>query len=140
MVMAVDGCSLPLPALTNTDCESNTVVGYLCAPITAHGKGKGRAGETSRLSPSFQIFWLSRRQWHTITRLHQRAHNYTQYVRHQTRMWANAQRDGRPAEYRWRPLFNAAVWLTPTTAVQCSNAANRRNPWKLAGVHQTQTI
>jgi len=24
-------------------------------------------------------------------------------------MWANAQRDGRPAEYRWRPLFNAAV-------------------------------
>jgi len=23
-------------------------------------------------------------------------------------MWANAQRDGRHAEYRWRPLFNAA--------------------------------
>ena len=23
-------------------------------------------------------------------------------------MWANAQRDGRPAENRWRPLFNAA--------------------------------
>ena len=23
-------------------------------------------------------------------------------------VWANAQRDGRPAEYRWRPLFNAA--------------------------------
>jgi len=22
--------------------------------------------------------------------------------------WANAQRDGRPDEYRWRPLFNAA--------------------------------
>jgi len=22
-------------------------------------------------------------------------------------MWANVQRDGRPAEYRWRPLFNA---------------------------------
>jgi len=22
-------------------------------------------------------------------------------------MWANAQRDGRPAEYRWHPLFNA---------------------------------
>jgi len=28
-------------------------------------------------------------------------------------MWANAQRDGRPAEYRSRPLLNAAVWLTP---------------------------
>jgi len=23
------------------------------------------------------------------------------------RMWANIQRDGRPAKYRWRPLFNA---------------------------------
>ena len=23
-------------------------------------------------------------------------------------MWANAQRDGRPAEYKWRPLFYAA--------------------------------
>jgi len=25
-----------------------------------------------------------------------------------TNMWANAQRDGRPTKYRWRPLFNAA--------------------------------
>jgi len=25
-----------------------------------------------------------------------------------TRMWANVQRDGRPAEYWWRPMFNAA--------------------------------
>jgi len=53
-------------------------------------------------------------------------------------MWANAQRDGRPAQYRWRPLFNAAVWLTPTTRVQCSNAAKTRKPLKLAGVPQTR--
>jgi len=26
----------------------------------------------------------------------------------QTRMWADTQRDGRPAEYMWRFLFNAA--------------------------------
>jgi len=26
----------------------------------------------------------------------------------QLEMWANAQRDGRPAKYRWHPLFNAA--------------------------------
>jgi len=52
-------------------------------------------------------------------------------------MWANAQRDGRPAEYRWRPLFNAAVWLTPTTRVLCSNAAKMRKPLKCAGVPQT---
>ena len=52
-------------------------------------------------------------------------------------MWANAQRDARPAEYRWRPLFNAAVWLTPPTRVPCSNAAKTRNPLKLPGVPQT---
>ena len=45
-------------------------------------------------------------------------------------MWANTQRDGRPAEYRWRPLFNAAVRL-------CHNAAKMRNPLKFAGVPQT---
>jgi len=34
-------------------------------------------------------------QWHQLDHM-------------QTRMWANAKRDGRPAKYRWRPLFNAA--------------------------------
>jgi len=29
------------------------------------------------------------------------------------------------------------VWLTPTTGVPCSNAANTRNPLKFAGVPQT---
>jgi len=52
-------------------------------------------------------------------------------------MWANAQPDCRPAEYRWRPLLNAAVWLTPTTRVPCSNAAKMQNLLKLAGVPQT---
>jgi len=52
-------------------------------------------------------------------------------------MWANAQRDGRPAEYRWRPLFNAAVWLTPTSRVPCSNAAKTRNPLKFGWVPKT---
>jgi len=34
---------------------------------------------------------------------------YYYYVkRYQTRMWASAQRDGRPAEHSWRLLFNAA--------------------------------
>ena len=55
-------------------------------------------------------------------------------------MWANAQRDGRPAEYRWRPLLKAAVWLTPTTRVPCSNAAKTRNPLKLPGVPQTNEM
>jgi len=36
----------------------------------------------------------------------------------QLEMWANAQRGGHPAEYRWRPLFNAAKfgWCPP---LQC---------------------
>jgi len=42
-------------------------------------------------------------------------------------MWANAQCDGHTAEYRWRPLFNAAVWLTPTTRVCCQEAKTRSN-------------
>ena len=35
-------------------------------------------------------------------------------------MRANAQRDGRPAKYRWRPLFNAAKlgWRPLLDAVQ----------------------
>jgi len=52
-------------------------------------------------------------------------------------MWANAQRYCRPAEYKWRPLFNAAVWLTPNTGVPCSKAAKTRNPLKFVGVPQT---
>jgi len=35
-------------------------------------------------------------------------HHVTFAVYNQLEMWANAQRDGPPAEYRWRPLFNAA--------------------------------
>ena len=46
-------------------------------------------------------------------------------------MWANAQRDGRPA------VQCRKVWLTPTTRVPCSNAAKTRNPLKFAGVPQT---
>jgi len=34
---------------------------------------------------------------------------FTEGKQIQTRMWVNAQLDGRPAEHRWRPLFNAAA-------------------------------
>ena len=50
-----------------------------------------------------------------------------------TRMWANAQRDGRPAEYRWRPLFSTAVWLTPTTRVPCITLPRRKTRWNYPG-------
>ena len=63
-----------------------------------------------------------------------------------TRIWADAQRNGRPAEYRWRRLRNfhnsvpcprRKVWLMATAEVPCSNAAKMRNPLKFAGVPQT---
>ena len=31
-------------------------------------------------------------------------------------MWANVQRDGRPAEYWWRPLFSAAKFGWPVVS------------------------
>ena len=34
-------------------------------------------------------------------------------------------------------IGGAAVWLTPTTRLPCSNAAKTRNPLKLHGVPQT---
>jgi len=41
-------------------------------------------------------------------------------TRQKLEMWANAQRRGRPAEHRWRPLFNAAKfgWRSLLDAVQ----------------------
>jgi len=42
-------------------------------------------------------------------------------------MWANAQSDGRPAEYSWRPLFNAALWPTPTTRGPCGTLPRCEN-------------
>jgi len=47
-------------------------------------------------------------------------------------MWANAQRDGCPVEYRWCCLLNCKVSLTPTVQVLCSNSAN-------IGKHKTWT-
>jgi len=52
-------------------------------------------------------------------------------------MWANAQRDGRPAEYRWRPLFNAANLADAHYYMPCSNAAKTQNQLKFGGVPQT---
>jgi len=54
--------------------------------------------------PTVCVFtWLLYAENHYITRSVLRTDKTNA-----TRMWANAQRDGRPAEYRWRPLFNAA--------------------------------
>jgi len=55
----------------------------------------------------------------------------------QLEMWANAQRDGRPAEYRWRPLFNAAKcgWcpVLECRAVRLASGARMANFGRFLG-------
>ena len=54
-------------------------------------------------------------------------------------IWANAQRDGRPAEHRWRPLFNAAKfgWRSLLYCCAVTLAAKTRKTLKFGGVPQT---
>jgi len=47
-------------------------------------------------------------------------------------MWANAQRDGRPAEYRWRPLFNSAKFCwRPILQCRAITLPRRETRWNL---------
>jgi len=49
-------------------------------------------------------------------------------------MWANAQRDGRPAEYRWHPLFNAAKFgWRPLLKCRAVTLARRETRWNYLG-------
>ena len=49
-------------------------------------------------------------------------------------MCANAQRDGRPAEYRWRPLFNAAKFgWRPLLECRAVTLPRRETCWNLQG-------
>jgi len=94
-----------------------------------------------RVGILFSIPWsrslqLSRMHWYIQTKKQQKNLHVISWVTQPTvlkhwrkfnqklEMWANGQRDGRPA-------------LTPTTKVPCSNDAKMRNPLKLAGVPQT---
>jgi len=49
-------------------------------------------------------------------------------------MWASAQRDGRPAEYRCCPLFNAAKFgWRPLLECRAVTLPRRKNRWNLQG-------
>jgi len=49
-------------------------------------------------------------------------------------MWANAQRDDRPAKYRWRPLFNAAKFgWRPLLECRAVTLPRRKTRWNLQG-------
>jgi len=41
---------------------------------------------------------------HSLQAMHSHIHRCRLEILQQLEMWANAQRDGRPAEYRWHPV------------------------------------
>jgi len=52
----------------------------------------------------------------------------------QLELWANAWRDGRPAEHRWRPLFNAAKFGWRSLLFCCAvTLPRRKGRWHLEG-------
>ena len=58
-----------------------------------------------------------------------------------TRIWANAKRDGRPAKYRWRPLFNAAKFgWRPLLECRAVTLPRRKSRWNLQGCHKLANI
>jgi len=55
-------------------------------------------------------------------------------------MWANAQRDGRPAEYRRHPLFNATKFgWRPLLECRAVMLPRRETSWNLQGSPNYQT-
>ena len=77
---------------------------FICHPGTSdedlrsHGKGVTDGA-------AFRCHWWMQMYKVVSTQFLQQAKHTSHHA--VTRVWANAQRDGRPAEYRWRPLFNA---------------------------------
>jgi len=55
-------------------------------------------------------------------------------VNYKLEMWPSAQRDGRPAEYRWHPLFNAAKFgWCPIRDCRAVTLRRRETRWNLLG-------
>ena len=68
-----------------------------------------------------------KREWKqgSVVVLEQRQHLWT-------RMWSNAQCDGRPAEYRWCPLFNIAKFgWRPLLEYRAVTTLRRETRWNL---------
>ena len=74
--------------------------------------------------------WYGQCKWYK-----QIGYTYKHTKRKQTtRMWANAQRDGRPVEYRWRPLFSAAKFgWRPLLECRAVTLPRRETRWNLLG-------
>jgi len=105
-------CQLLTPLL---DLATPLIWCVATAPKGLKGKNDGMM-KLERRRHRVQCIAACRQVWQTDSQMHTRAVPYRilclQSVAGRniiiTRMWANAQRDCRPAEHRWRPLFNAA--------------------------------
>jgi len=60
------------------------------------------------------------------SRAHDEFHVSIKY--HTIRMWASAQRDSRPAKYRWRPLLDAAKFGR-RSLLECRAVTGERKTW-----------
>jgi len=85
--------------------------------LNCRGHGKTRADNTSNWIQQLNPSWTQ-------------SEDKPKY----TRMWANAQRDGRPAEYRWRPQFNATKFgCRPLLECRAVTLPRRQTRWNLRG-------
>ena len=91
-----------------------------------------RVLERIKLSIDFCSYWTD----------HVNTCNYTGFVRlsalcpvqGKLEMWASAQRDGRPAECRWHPVFNAANFgWRPLLEYHAVTLPRRKTRWNLQG-------
>jgi len=79
---------------------------------------------TYLLTYSFRCFWVALCE----------DLNWVYSVTRETKMWGNAQRDGRPAECRWSPLFNAAKFgWRPALKCRAVTLPRRETRWNLQG-------
>ena len=70
---------------------------------------------------------------HSTTTLLTAQHCF-KFIYMKKRMWANAQCDGRPTEYRWCPLFNAAKFgWRPLLECRAVTLPRRETPWNYQG-------
>ena len=83
--------------------------------LQPHTERSSRSGSEKPPSVEADIVYVWR---YALLVVHDREEEEEEININITRMWANTQRDGRPAEYRWRPLFNAAKWLTDFGSIQ----------------------
>jgi len=83
-------------------------------------------------------FWKSVKIWHS----YHREFGGPVFLEHSVdtkynanyRMWANAERDGHPAEYRWHRLFNAAKFRwRPLIECRAVMLPRRETRWNLQG-------